>query len=240
MITLLKFGPHFGLPDPSPFVVKLETYLRLADIDYISKAGDVRKTPKKKIPVLIDGSDVVADSQFAIEHLKAQHGDKLNEGLSDEVLARHHMLRLGLENHTYFLMVAYRWLHTKNAPIMRDTFFAPMGFMGKFIFKMVQKEMRRTVYGQGLLRHSWEELEGLVSQDVAALEAALGDRDYFGGERPTEIDCTAFGFLSGMIVPDIDTPFRTFARASRPLVNYHNRMTERAFADYKGSMIFNA
>lgn len=30
-IKLHKFGPAFGLPDASPFVVKLETYLRLTD-----------------------------------------------------------------------------------------------------------------------------------------------------------------------------------------------------------------
>ena len=240
MITLLKFGPNFGLPDPSPFVVKLETYLRLTGVDYTPKPGDVRKTPKKKIPVLIDGDDMVPDSQFAINYLKNRHGDTLNEGISTQDLARHHMLRLGLENHTYFLMLAYRWLYEKNAPIMRDTYFAPMGFMGKFIFKMVQKDMRRTVHGHGLLRHSWEELEGLVKRDIAALEAVLGDRDYFGGERPTEIDCTAFGFVCNMIVPEIDTPFRTLSRASGPLVNYHNRMTERVFSDYKDSMIFKA
>ena len=240
MITLLKFGPNYGVPDPSPFVVKLETYLRLIDLDYTPKSGDVRKTPKKKMPVLIDGDRVVADSQFAIDYLKERHGDRLNEGLSDQELARHHILRLGLENHTYFLMLAYRWLHEKNAPITRDAFFAPMGFMGKFIFRMVQKDFRRTLYGQGLLRHSWEELEMMARQDVAALETVLGEQDYFGGERPTEIDCTVFAYVCNMIVPELDTPFRTFSRASRPLVDYHNRMTKRVFADYKDTMTFKA
>ena len=237
MITLLKFGPNFGLPDPSPFVVKLETYLRLMDIDYIPKPGDVRKAPKKKIPVLLDGEQPIADSQFAIDYLKERHGDRLNEGLSEQDLARHHVLRLALENHTYFLLLAYRWLREENAPIMRETFFAQMGFMGGFVFKMVQKDIRRTVYGHGLLRHSWDELADLVGKDIAALEAVLGGDDFFGGAQPREIDCVAFGFICNMMVPEMDTPFRRLARASRPLVDYHNRMTERVFADYKEDML---
>jgi Glutathione S-transferase N-terminal domain len=48
MVTLYKFIPAWGLPDLSPFCVKLETYLRLAKIPYETQVGDPRKAPKKK------------------------------------------------------------------------------------------------------------------------------------------------------------------------------------------------
>jgi hypothetical protein len=32
MITLYKFGPAYGLPTASPYALKLETWLRMADI----------------------------------------------------------------------------------------------------------------------------------------------------------------------------------------------------------------
>ncbi|HKY92215.1 MAG TPA: hypothetical protein VJM11_14295 [Nevskiaceae bacterium] len=32
MLVLHKFIPAFGLPDMSPFVIKLETYLRMAGL----------------------------------------------------------------------------------------------------------------------------------------------------------------------------------------------------------------
>ena len=238
MLKLMKFGPQFGVPDPSSFVVKLETYLRLANLEYTPKNGDVRKTPKGKFPVLIDGDKTIADSQFAIEYLKDKHGDKVNEGLSPDEKAQQHLWRLGLENHTYFIMLAYRWLDEKNAPIMHETFFANMGFMGKFIFKIVQKDIKRTIKGQGILRHSWQELEDMIAQDITALEALLANRPYFGGDKPREIDCTAFGLICNMIVPEMKTPFRELSRASSNLVNYHNRMTNEVFPDYASTMIF--
>ncbi len=38
MITLYGFGPAFGLPDPSPFVIKVEVLLR-ADPSVIGATG---------------------------------------------------------------------------------------------------------------------------------------------------------------------------------------------------------
>jgi hypothetical protein len=32
MITLYTFGPYFGLPDPSPFVLKAEILLKMAEL----------------------------------------------------------------------------------------------------------------------------------------------------------------------------------------------------------------
>lgn len=240
MLKLLKFGPAFGVPDPSVFVMKLETYLRLAKLEYESKPGDVRKAPKGKFPVLIDGASIVPDSQFAIDYLKDNYGDPLNDGVNAAQQAHFMALRLGLENHSYFLMLMFRWLDKDNALLMGDTFFSELGLMKGVIFKMVQSGMRRTIEGQGLLRHAPDELDTLVRDDITMLEHWLGEQPFFGGERPGEIDCTTFAFIANMIVPDIQTPQMTKARQSAPLIAYHNRMVEEAFPDYKDSMLYQA
>lgn len=238
MLTLLKFGPAFGVPDPSAFVLKLETYLRLTGLDYKGKPGDVRKTPKQKLPVLIDEGVMIPDSEFAIAHLKQKYGDPLNEGVSAELKARHMALRLALENHTYFMALLFRWLDDENAPLIKETFFSNLGLMKGVVFKMVQSGMRRTLQGQGLLRHSDAELEALVRADIEMLEQWLGDQLFFGGDTPLEIDCTTFAFIANMIVPDLPSPQMRAARGSEPLIRYHNRMVELAFPDYKESMIY--
>src|SRR5919197_2337340 len=42
MITLYNFGPGFGLPDPSPFVTKAETLLKMANEQLYFAALDAR------------------------------------------------------------------------------------------------------------------------------------------------------------------------------------------------------
>ncbi len=237
MLKVLKFGPAFGVPDPSSFVLKLETYLRLAEIDYRGVRADVRKAPKAKFPVLVDGENSIADSQFAIQYLKKNYGDKLNDGVSAKELAQHHMLRLALENHSYFMMLITRWLDPENAVLIKEAFFSDLGFMGPIIFKIVQSGMRRTIEGQGLLRHSEAELNGFIKDDVHALETLLGEQPYFGGETPREIDATTFAFISNMVVPEMNTPQKLHGRRSQALVEYNNRMALRLFPDYKETMI---
>src|SRR5205809_2440263 len=40
VITLYSFGPGFGLPDPSPFVMKVEILLKMAKLPYRSRSEE--------------------------------------------------------------------------------------------------------------------------------------------------------------------------------------------------------
>jgi hypothetical protein len=57
MITLYQFEPAFGLPNASPFCLKLETWLRMAGLPYeaprmtLSAMG---RSPKGKLPYIVD------------------------------------------------------------------------------------------------------------------------------------------------------------------------------------------
>ncbi len=50
MIILYQFPAVWGLPNASPFCMKVETYLRMTEIPYEPKlVMDPRKSPKGKI-----------------------------------------------------------------------------------------------------------------------------------------------------------------------------------------------
>ena len=49
VIRLYQFAPAFGLPNASPFCMKMETYLRMAALPFeLVNSGDVMKAPKHK------------------------------------------------------------------------------------------------------------------------------------------------------------------------------------------------
>lgn len=77
----------------------------------------------------------------------------------------------------------------------------------------------------------------MIAKDVSALEKILGDKAYFEGDEPTEVDATTFAFIANMLVPELDTPFLTHSRKSHPLIDDHNRMTERVYPEYKETML---
>jgi len=55
MIKLYQFEPAFGLPNASPFCMKLETYLRMAGLAFeIVPRASLFKAPKDKMPYIED------------------------------------------------------------------------------------------------------------------------------------------------------------------------------------------
>ena len=82
MIKLHQPRRAFGLPNPSAFCVKLETYLRMADISYELVYGEPREGPKGKIPWIDDDGYLLGDTTFIIDYLKKTYGDPLDARLS--------------------------------------------------------------------------------------------------------------------------------------------------------------
>src|SRR5689334_167170 len=82
MITLYTFGPHFGLPDASPFVIKGEMLLKLSGLPYRCDTRGFGRAPKGKLPYIRDGEVTVADSTLIRLHLEKKHGIDFDQGLS--------------------------------------------------------------------------------------------------------------------------------------------------------------
>src|SRR5688500_4235157 len=60
MITLHTLPGRFGLESLSPFCMKAEIYLKLAKLEYRAVAGDPRKAPKQKLPLIDDDGTLVS------------------------------------------------------------------------------------------------------------------------------------------------------------------------------------
>ena len=111
MIKLYQFNPAWGLPNPSPFCMKVETYLRMVGLPYEVINGVLPfKAPKKKLPYIEDGTQVIADSGFILKYLKQTYGDKLDENLSDHEKASAHALSRLFEENLYWVVLYCRWI----------------------------------------------------------------------------------------------------------------------------------
>src|SRR5262252_2167235 len=114
MITLYTFGPGFGLPDPSPFVMKAETLLKMAGLPYRTETGGLRKAPKGKLPFIDDDGVRVADSTFIRWHLEKRHGVDFDRGLSAEQRAVAWAFEKMAEDNLYWALVHARWTEDAN------------------------------------------------------------------------------------------------------------------------------
>lgn len=235
MIKLYQFKPFFGLPNASVFCMKVETYLRLADIPYETViVMDPGKSPKGKLPYICDGDRKIADSSFILTYLREKYGDPLGEGLSEEVRADHYILARMLEDHLYFSLVYIRWLKPGNSGITRDAFFASVpSLLRKYVFSSVQKKLRKALKGQGIARHSDEEIEDFAIKGLGAISLKLGDAQFFGGEKPREIDCTSWAMVACILDAPFEGRVKEAAKALPNLVSYNERMWNKVFPELR-------
>jgi glutathione S-transferase len=227
MITLYHFGDAFGF-DPSPFCLKMETYLRLAGHPFQKKRGDLRKAPKRQLPVIEDDGRIVADSRFIIEYLKEKHGNPLDGHLSPAEMANLHAWQRMVEESLYWTIVYSRWIDDAGwkvfAPLVFGFLPAPLRMI---VPPLVRRRVARTLNGQGTLRHTKEEIYGLGLRDVDALAGLLGDRPYMLGDKPTSLDASAAGSLINILHAPIESPLKAGTEKHANLVGYADRIRAR-------------
>ncbi len=230
MITLYTFGPHFGLPDPSPFVMKGEMLLKLSGLPYQAKARGFKGAPKGKLPYIDDGGTIVADSTLIRLHLENRHGIRFDRALSARERGTAWAVEKMLEDHFYWLMVYWRWLDDANFERGPKQFFkrAP-AFVRPLAEIVVRRSIRRTLHSHGIGRHSEAELMTMAARAITSLSEILGDNRYFLGAEPCGADATVFAFVAGTVAPVFESPLRTELEKFSNLMAYRDRMMEEYF-----------
>jgi hypothetical protein len=221
-IQLHQFSRAFGLPNPSPFCMKLEAFLRLADIDYtVVDCNDPRKAPKGKLPFVIYQGKPMGDSNLIIERLSADFQVDLDAGLSDQEKAIHHAMRRMLDEHLYFVMVYGRWMDDDNWVILKNTLFAaiPKLIRGVITGK-IREKVEGDLKGQGIAKHTPEEVHALGLEDVRALSDYLNGREWFGNGKPCLLDISAVTLLASFLKVPMETPVKAAISRDSQLVSY--------------------
>lgn len=235
MIKLYSFGPAFGVPDPSPFVMKVDLWMRISEIEFetVSGVNGLRKAPKGKLPFIDDDGTIVADSHLIIDHLRKNHGSPIDEGLSDEQRAIATLVGKSLDEHLYWCLVHSRWNRDDTWPIVREAFFGNMPQPLRTIVPVIARsKVRRSLYLQGLGRHSDDEILKMANEMFQALSNLLGDKQYLFGDRASTLDATAFAFLCEFILSDIHNPASEQARSYEKLVRYCVVIRDRYYPEW--------
>lgn len=231
-MTLYKFAPAYGLPTASPYALKLETYLHMADIPYaveiVTRTVD---SPKQTVPYVRVGDRLLADTGFIIDFLRRTTGKDLNASLDDRQRATAHALRRMLEENLARILGWTRWMTEENWPVTRELAFGkvPEAYREK-VSAAARQGFGEVMRRSGIGRHAAEEIEALGLADVRAAETLLGNQSYLMGEEPTEIDASAFGILAQFILTPLVSGISDYARNSGSLTAYVNRMQDRYFS----------
>ena len=205
----------WGIPSVSPFVLKLETWLRIAGLPYERRVGNPLSAPKGKVPYATfsqGGGERMGDSQLIIEALTTLHGVDLDVHLTPAQRATGHALRRMLEEATYFQTLRFRWVDDSGWPTQVAAFSPHMPpLVGPLILRMIRSKLTKTVQLQGSGRHDIGIAGRQVAGDIEALRALLVGPFLFG-DTPSSFDATVSAFLWQCQEYPVDNPPRRAAR----------------------------
>src|SRR5688500_18271068 len=111
-IVLWQMQPLWGLPNASPFCMKVETWLRMAGLPYETRAiAGPPKSKSGKVPYIerADGS-LLWDSSVILETLERERDVTLDRHLSAHDRALGVLLQRTFEENLYFLVLYERWV----------------------------------------------------------------------------------------------------------------------------------
>lgn len=157
----------------------------------------------------------------------------LDAGLDARQRAECWAIERTLEDHLYFAMVWFRWIDPTNFAKGPTQFASGANEAERAQMRQALQERKRAdLHAQGIGRLTPARIAEAGERSIDALAQLLGDRRYFGGERPVGVDATALGVLAGVATPFFDTPLRHAIEARPRLLAYVARMMQRYYPEH--------
>ncbi|CAG7728046.1 unnamed protein product [Allacma fusca] len=217
------------VPNLSPFALKLETYLRMANIPY--QVDDTFPFgPKGKTPWVTLNGEHLADSQFILETLAKKYNKTIGN-YNEEQRALGHVSRITADEHLYWGMTTWRYVFG-DPKDLSQVFDLPPAALTAFA-RATQKRVKTSSFYQGTGRHSLEEIFHLMKSNLRALSVILGKKKFFLGDEPSEVDCSIFGAVAQYLWGLPGAPYAEFIHDELPnLEEYSIRMKEHFWPDW--------
>lgn len=234
MITLYGFGGLFGSEEGSPFVAKVMTFLKIADVEFEMKRGAkyLKHAPKGKLPYLTDGANSIGESDIIIDYICQQYHIDLDQHLTVEQCGQSYLLRKAIDGQLCDLLVYSRWIDEPSFQAMKQQLTRKMPIPIKYIAPIVvRKKVHKRMANIGLFDFSSEQIHELLDKNLSALSQVLSDKTYFFGDQPSLLDAVAYGTLSQFMLSELDNSYNQRAKLHTNLVLYCQRLRLQLFSE---------
>lgn len=236
MITLYAFEPGFGMPSSSPFVTKVMILLKMAKQPFgIEIVHDLSTAPKGKLPFIRDDDAIIADSEIIRRHLESRYHVDLDQGLSAADRALGLALTRLAEEHLYWCAMYSHWQIDEHWPTIKGMFFGTMPAEQRdAVAEDVRQQVLRDLHGQGLGRHTYDEMVDFARDDVKAIADVLSDQPFLFGSEPRSADAAIATQLLAIAADPFDSKLTEAVYARKTLVPYARRVLGQFFPDHQG------
>ncbi len=241
MMKMYGYLPAWGLSDMSPYVSYTDAFLRMAEIPFeavILEKGDLTKTPKGKLPWIIDVDGTnVSDTQLIQYYIEEKYGDPLDGWLTREQKATVTLIHRMFGECWYWMAVQSRYRRDEDFAI-----YDPLWV--KFLAWLPEEQRRQPVddfrdhlltqfWHHGTGRNTEEEVEMIARKLSDAMSDLLGDKPYLFGDRPCSLDANMYAALGHVAMTPFPSPIGQYIRAKPNLAAFMKRVFDRYYPEMR-------
>lgn len=235
MIVLHGTVPAFGVPQASPFAMKVELLLKLSGLPYQVVQADIRAAPRGKIPWIVDEEAVVSDSRMIKTYLETHYTIDFTNDYSARALAHGLAIERMLEDHLYPLLMQQRWTSLRDFNLGPAQGFDRAPALQRMWLRITAARRARHLYiALGLDRLTAAEKYALVCKALDAIETAIAGQLYMLGGRVCGVDATVYAFLAALAAPQVRSSYGDYLRKQVELSAYMARMQAEFYPDFAG------
>lgn len=233
MIQLYGFNPAWGLPCVSPFVTKVANFMTMAGIPYEMRSQSVQRlrseSPTGKLPYIIDDDVLITDSTRIVQYLQSRYDVSMDDYYGPVDRAVGLAFQRMVEEYTYWSgVIQPRWRHPVSFEMYVPYIVAhqPIDAEMKRLLLAYREKIVEDMVRQGMGLRSDEDVQLCLEEDLGALSAYLGDKDFILGDRPCSTDASVYATIRHIADVPWDGAGRDYVRSKRNLMAYAVRMRD--------------
>jgi glutathione S-transferase len=218
MLTLFSYPDLCGVADNNPFGLKVYAFLKLCQLPFRHEhIFDASKAPRGQLPYLMDGDEVIGDSDTIIAHLIDKYALDIDNGLTPGQRDTHLLVRRTLDD-LYWVMSFSRWKDERYWPRFMDIIRRSHPNVTVEALEAAREYNSKRYYYQGIGRYEPDQAYARGIADLGVLANLLAESDYLFGAKPGSIDAALYGFIANIYFYEIDTPLKAFLLSQTNLV----------------------
>ncbi|EGT44526.1 hypothetical protein CAEBREN_08772 [Caenorhabditis brenneri] len=239
-VYLIQFPRTGCIPSPSPYSLKLETWFRMAGVDYVNVSNEFKHLSKRGQQPFIELNGLqISDTSIIINHFISNgQGTHLNTVIPRDKAIEHAFYNL-IEHHFTWLgfysrSQSFKWIGTQDG-YGRAFSGLKAFFLKTFVIPRFESKLKKKCEGQWIGTLTNEERISELKKDIDAISEQLGEKKYLMGDEPRTIDATLFGHLAEVLyTPQFTDAIKKHIEEKTPnLVAYMNRIKEKYWPDWQ-------
>jgi len=237
VVYVYQFQRTAAIPSFSPFALKLETWLRMANVAYENVETPFWLRSKEGMLPFVELNGVeYDDSTFIIRDLtKIFKKESMDASLSTEQKAISRAYEQMIDASTFVSFAYIRYTEHMETMLTEKFMGVKIPLMFRLLYPpwYMKRQAKERLRAHGIGRHPREEIIGIGLDDLRSISTYLGSKQYFHGETPTRVDAFLFGYLAQIIYVLLDSPHQKLMNTEcRNLARYCDRIKAKYWPDW--------